>query len=45
MMKNKLIYKTSDKFKIQDCKITPPSVFHPKDSNAKPDKTEKSEIK
>lgn len=43
MMKNKLVYKSSDKIKIQDGKITPPSVFHPTDSNEKPEKSENSE--
>lgn len=41
-MKNKLVYKFSDKVKIQDGKITPPSVFHPTDSNEKPENQKQS---
>lgn len=44
-MKNKLVYKSPDKVKIQDGKITPPSVFHPTNSNEKPEKPEKPKVK
>ncbi len=44
-MKSKLVYRSPGKVKIQDGKITPPSVFHPTDSNEKHEKLEKLKAK